>query len=138
MEVRIRAVYEQESVLRDLMHEHPEIAGLRAAVQGRSEDASYYERIRLGELVASAVERRRERDAEAIVEALATAALAVEVGELAHERVVVQASFLVERERQREFDEILDSVADGYGGQIRFKYTGPLPPHSFVELAQTA
>lgn len=138
VEVRIRAVYDEQSVLRDVVREHPEIAGLRAAVQDRSEDAGYYERIRLGELVASAVERRRERDGEAIIEALADAALAVEVGEPAHERVVIQASFLVERERQREFDAILDNVANGYGGQIRFKYTGPLPPHSFVELAQTA
>lgn len=136
VEIRIRAVYEEESLLRDVVREHPEIAGLRAAVQSRSEDAGYYERIRLGELVASAMERRRERDAEAIVDALAAAALAVEVGEPAHERVVLQASFLVARERQREFDKILDRVAEGYGGQIRFKYTGPLPPHSFVELAE--
>jgi hypothetical protein len=138
VEIRIRAVYEEESVLRDVIHDHPEIAGLRASVQDRPADASYYERIRLGELVASAMQGRRERDAQAIVDALAPAALAVEIGEPVHERVVVQASFLVERERQREFDHILDGVANGYGGQIRFKYTGPLPPHSFVELAQTA
>jgi Gas vesicle synthesis protein GvpL/GvpF len=138
VEIRIRAVYEQESMLRDLVRDNPQIAGLRAAVQDRPADASYYERIRLGELVASAMERRRERDGEAIVDALSAASLAVEVGEPTHERVVVQASFLVERARQREFDQTLDGVANGYGGQIRFKYTGPLPPHSFVELAQPA
>ncbi len=136
VEIRIRATYEQESVLRDLVRDHPEIARLRAAVQDRPEDATYYQRIRLGELVASAMEHRRARDAEAILQSLETAALVVEVGEPGHERVVLQASFLVERERQRHFDEILDGVAENYGGQIRFKYTGPLPPHSFVELAE--
>jgi hypothetical protein len=50
---------------------------------------------------------------------------------------VVQASFLVERSRLAEFNAVVDQVAEGYGGQIRFKYTGPLPPHSFVELAGT-
>ena len=135
VEIRIRATYDEQSLLRLLVREHPEIAALRASVQGRSEDAGYYERIRLGELVAAALERRREHDAEAITVALADAALAVETAEPAHERIVVQASFLVERDRLPEFNAIVDQVADGYGGQIRFKYTGPLPPHSFVELA---
>lgn len=138
VEVRIRATYEEKSLLRDVAREHPEIASLREAVRGQPEDASYYGRIRLGELVAAALDRKREHDAQSIVDALAAGALAVDVGQPAHERVVVQASFLVERARIASFDEILEQVADGYGGRIRFKYTGPLPPHSFVELAESA
>jgi hypothetical protein len=135
VEIRIRAAYDEQSLLRDVVREHPEIASLSASVQGRPADAGYYDRIRLGELVAGAVERRREQDAHTIAGALAGAALAVEAAEPAHERVVLQASFLVERARLDQFNAILDQIADGYGGQIRFKYTGPLPPHSFVELA---
>ena len=136
VEIRIRAVYDEESLMQDVVRGNPEIASLRDAVRAGSDDATYYERIRLGELVAAAVERRRERDAEAIVDALASAALAVEVGGLTHERVVVQASFLVERDRLSKFDQLVDDIAGSYGGGIRFKYTGPLPPHSFVELAE--
>lgn len=135
VEIRIRAAYDEQALLRDVVREHPEIASLRASVAERTADATYYERIRLGELVAAAVERHRDRDAHAIIEALGGNALAVETGEPNHERVVVQASFLVERSHLAEFDAIVDQVAEGYGGQIRFKYTGPLPPHSFVELA---
>jgi len=137
VEIRIRATYEQEPLLREVVREHPEIASLREAVRGESNDATYYERIRLGELVAAAIQRRRGHDGRAIVDALAAAALAVEIGEPAHERIVVQASFLVDRDRLVEFDAILDDVAGDYGGRIRFKYVGPLPPHSFVELAQS-
>jgi gas vesicle protein GvpL/GvpF len=136
VEIRIRAIYDEESLMQEVVRENPDIAALRHAVRAGSDDATYYERIRLGELVAAAVERRRERDAEAIVDALASAALAVEVGGPTHERVVVQASFLVERDRLPKFDQLVDDIAGGYGGGIRFKYTGPLPPHSFVELAE--
>jgi gas vesicle protein GvpL/GvpF len=136
VEIRIRAIYDEESLMHDVVHGNADIAALRKAVRAGSDDATYYERIRLGELVAAAVERQRERDAEAIVDALATAALAVEISELTHERVVVQASFLVERDHLPKFDRVLDDIAAGYGGGIRFKYTGPLPPHSFVELAE--
>ena len=136
VEIRIRATYDEKWLLREVVRDVPEIAELRASMQGRTADATYYTRIRLGELVAAAVERRRERDAEAILEALAVAALAVEPGRGAHERLVFQASFLVEQDRLKEFNELLDRIADGYGGWIRFKYTGPLPPHSFVQLAE--
>lgn len=138
VEIRIRAAYEEESLLREVLREHPQIATLRTSVAGRPEDASYYERIRLGELVAAAIERHREIDAHAIIDAVSAQALAVVAGEPRHERVVVQASFLVEQRRLAEFNAIVDQVADSYGGQIRFKYTGPLPPHSFVELAGRA
>jgi Gas vesicle synthesis protein GvpL/GvpF len=136
VEIRIRAVYEEDVLMREVVREHPQIASLRESIRAGSDDATYYERIRLGELVAAAVERRRARDADAIVEALASAAVAVEVGEPTHERVAVQASFLVDRDHLGQFDRIVDDVAASYGGGIRFKYVGPLPPHSFVELAE--
>jgi gas vesicle protein GvpL/GvpF len=134
VEVNVRAVYEEDIVLREVVREDGEIARLRDSVRGRSEDATYYGRIRLGELVAQAVERKRERDAQAILDSLAPTTLAVDVGARAHERVVVSASFLVDRGRLGDFDEILDAVARDQAGRIRFKLTGPRPPHSFVEL----
>jgi hypothetical protein len=137
VEIRIRAAYDEVSLLRDVVRERPQIAMLRNSVATRPANASYYDRIRLGELVAAAVERHREIDAQAIIEALGAHALAVATGEPSHERVVMQASFLVERSHLPAFNAMVDQVAEGYGGQIRFKYTGPLPPHSFVELAGT-
>jgi hypothetical protein len=135
VEVNIRATYEEEIVMREVLAENQQIASLREAIRGKPEDATYYQRIELGERVAEAVERKRELDAEQIVAALSVAADAVEVSPPAHERVAVNASFLVARDRLKEFDEVLDAFAEGQGGRLRFKYTGPLPPHSFVELA---
>ncbi|MDQ6749432.1 MAG: GvpL/GvpF family gas vesicle protein, partial [Actinomycetota bacterium] len=58
----------------------------------------------------------------------------VESGEPGHERVALNASFLVERERMAEFDEAVDELGRARAGRLRLKYTGPLPAHSFVEL----
>jgi Gas vesicle synthesis protein GvpL/GvpF len=41
----------------------------------------------------------------------------------------------VSRNRVDEFDAALDEIARDQADRIRFKSTGPLPPHSFVELA---
>jgi Gas vesicle synthesis protein GvpL/GvpF len=135
IEVNIKGLYDERSVLRELVQENGEIAGLREALRDQPEDATYYERIRLGELVAAALDARRSADEHQIVDRLAEHALGVELGGAMHERMAVNASFLLERERTGEFDRALDQIASEHGGRIRFRYTGPLPPHSFVELS---
>jgi hypothetical protein len=135
VEVNVRATYEEDVVFKEVVREDPEIARLRKAVRDRSTDATYYERIRLGELVATAVERKREHDGAAIVDALSRETLAVQIDAPAHERVVVSASFLVERARMNAFDQLLEEVARERADRMRFKLTGPRAPHSFVELS---
>jgi hypothetical protein len=49
--------------------------------------------------------------------------------------MALNASFLVDRSARKAFDAELDRIAEEQGGRMRFKYTGPLAPHSFVELA---
>ena len=138
VEVNIRAVYEEQPLMREIVKREPEIARLRSELRGKPEDATYYDRIRLGELVAAAVERAREADAQMILDVLNQHAAAAEVGNPAHERVALSASFLLERERIVAFDTALEELARDQSGRVRFKYTGPLPPHSFVELAGAA
>jgi gas vesicle protein GvpL/GvpF len=138
VEVNIRAVYDEQRLMGEIVRENEAIARLRQSLQGQPDDAAYYGRIQLGELVAEAVERTRERDVRTVIDSLVPPALAVEVGQQAHERVVLSGSFLVERHRLDELDVALETLASRQGGRMRFKYTGPLPPHSFVEFAGSA
>jgi hypothetical protein len=135
VEVNLRVLYDEATLMREIVGTEPEIARLREQLRGRSEDATYYDRIRLGELVARAIERVREADARGIVDALAPAVLAVSAAEPAHERIALSASFLVARDRLEDFDRRLDQIAAERSPLMRFKSTGPLPPHSFVELS---
>src|SRR4051812_6754701 len=49
VEVNVKAIYDEAAALREVVAEQPEVAELRQAIQGKPEDATYYERIRLGE-----------------------------------------------------------------------------------------
>jgi hypothetical protein len=135
VELKLRAMYEEETLLREVVREDRDVAELRASLRGHSEDATYYARIRLGELIASAVERKRAVDAAQILGSLSALALAVDVAEPSHERIALGASFLVEQSRLGEFDAAVDRVGVTQAGRMRLRYTGPLPPHSFVRLA---
>jgi hypothetical protein len=134
VEMNVKAIYDEGAVLREVLAENPDIARAREKLQGRSEDATYYERIDLGERIVGALGQKRDADEQAIVDRLAQKALAVEVGQPMHERMAVNASFLVNEQQREEFDAELDRIAESQGGRLRFKATGPLPPHSFVEL----
>lgn len=136
VEMNVRVLYEQDAMMRELVQSDRRIAALRARLQGLPEDATYYDRIQLGELVAQALERKREGDAGELLGALSAASLAVEVLDASHERVVLNASFLLGREQVRDFDDTLEALAATRAGRMRFKCVGPLPPHSFVQLQE--
>lgn len=138
IEINLKVLHDEETILREVLAEIPEAAELRQSIQGKPEDATYYERIRLGELIAQALDDKREQTGPAIVDQLSPYAAAVQVGDPAHERMALNASFLVERENLERFDKAVDELGEEQGGRIRLRYTGPLPPHSFVELEVTA
>ena len=138
VEVNIKGLYEENSVLREVLEQNPQVAELRDSLQGKPEDATYYERIRLGELVAEVVGEKRAVDQQRVVDRLADHALAVDQGEPMHEHMAVNASFLVDQAKLADFDRAVDELGSEEAQRIRFRYTGPLPPHSFVELSVEA
>jgi hypothetical protein len=138
IELRVRATYQEQPLMLEIVREDQDVARLRDMLRGGADDATYYGRIQLGELIARAVERKREVDSGAILDTLVPLALAVEVAEPAHERIVLGASFLVEHGRIGEFDAAVEAVARSQADRMRVKYTGPLPPHSFVRFAGAA
>lgn len=135
-ELKLRATYEEEPLLREVVQEDHDVARLRESLRGAPEDATYYGRIQLGELVSHAIERKRDHDARAIMEALSPLAFAAELTPPPHERIVLNASFLVDRSKLPDFDAAVERVGEQQAGRMRFKYTGPLPPHSFVKFEQ--
>ncbi|MGB9183482.1 MAG: GvpL/GvpF family gas vesicle protein [Solirubrobacteraceae bacterium] len=137
-ELKLRATYEEEPLFREVVQEDQDVARLRESLRGAPEDATYYGRIQLGELVSQAIERKRDHDARAIMEALSPLALAAELTPPPHERIVLNASFLVDRSKLPDFDAAVEQVGERQAGRIRFKYTGPLPPHSFVKFEQVS
>jgi hypothetical protein len=135
VELHLRAVYEEDGLMAEIVASHRDIARLRQSLRGQPADATYYQQIRLGEMVARAVEDARERDLEAILELLAPLAVASDVGAVEHEQVAANISFLVEADDVASFDAAVNELGRASHGRLRFKYTGPLPAYSFVEQA---
>jgi len=136
VELRVKAFYREEAILAEVVRENPRIARLREATSSGSEASTYGLRIELGEVVAAELQARARRDADQILRRLRPLALTVELDDEPIEHQVLRASFLVERDRVRSFDETMDELARSQAPRMDFKYLGPLPPHTFVALEQ--
>ena len=50
------------------------------------------------------------------------------------DKMIMNAAFLLEREREAEFDAAVNRIAKKFGDRLNFKYTGPWPPYNFVNI----
>jgi hypothetical protein len=125
VELTLRALYDEAGVLAAVVRDEPRIAALR----GSSNPA---DQVALGEAVAHALADRRARDADEIVASLSSLAREVEVEERVAEFEVVRAAFLVDRSAVEDVEAYAEELAQRHDGLIRYKLTGPLPPHHFV------
>jgi hypothetical protein len=134
VELSLSAYYVEDAVLAEIVTTTPAIARLRESIRSLPDAATYYERIRLGEMVAAELRRRRAADAALLRERLAPLAVATQEGEDLPERTVLRASFLVPREDVQKFRDEVDALAGESAERMTLKLVGPLPPFSFVDV----
>ncbi|NIS35730.1 MAG: GvpL/GvpF family gas vesicle protein, partial [Actinobacteria bacterium] len=105
----LRGRYDETTVLAEVVAENPAIAELRERTRGLPEDATYYDRARLGELVAHALAGKREADGRAILDRLLPHAVTYRLRDGARIDHLVDAAFLVAADEQGAFDRAAES-----------------------------
>jgi hypothetical protein len=127
----LRARYELDAVLPEIIEGDQNIRALHERVRGLSEEAAHFDRIQLGELISKALEGRRQSDAAQVLGDLEPIAVTGKLLDPEQPDEVVNAAFLVERSRQQEFEDKVDEVG-GRFPMLRLKLLGPLAPYDFV------
>jgi gas vesicle protein GvpL/GvpF len=133
VQLTLRAFYDEQRLLGGVVRDFPEIRELRDRLRRVPEAASYYDRIRLGELVAAAIERQRERDTEFVLNRLGGIAHAARCEDRTTQDTAVIAAFLVDRVRVDEFSAAVQRLVDEVGERMRIRYVGPSPAYSFAD-----
>jgi Gas vesicle synthesis protein GvpL/GvpF len=133
VELAVKVSYDEDAIMRQLVASDPAIASMHERIAGIDPDAAYYERIRLGEQVAAALEERRDRDAEEVYDALCAIADDVSAGEPLNPQMVVNGNFLV---RRTDVDTFYDTVGSATRDhpEMQVRFIGPLPPYSFSDV----
>lgn len=134
VELGLKAYWYEERLFDDVLAENEPIRVLRDQLQGTSEAESYYERIRLGEMIEAAIDAKRERERAQILDKLVPLAEKHRLSHIGTERMVLNASFLLPRAREKLFDTAVEELDQALGQRMKFKYIGPVPPYNFVNL----
>jgi hypothetical protein len=129
VQLNVKAVYDEEELLRDIVRMNPELARLRGQAAGHAQQ------VRLGEIVAGFVIERRDADVARLIDGLSQLADDIAVDDPAGEFIALKASFLVARANVKGFDAQLEQLARREQPVIRLEVIGPLPPTAFAEAA---
>jgi hypothetical protein len=136
VEYIVKARYDENAILAEVLEENEEAAGLREQIRGKSEDATRDARIRLGEIIHQAIENKRGADTQALAEAMESHSVAYAAMEPTHEYGAAHVAFLVETSRGSEFEQALDDAARERQERMAFRLLGPLAAYDFVVTTQ--
>jgi Gas vesicle synthesis protein GvpL/GvpF len=131
-EFAVVGVYVEDVLIREVLQEEPEAARLRERIRGLPEDAAYYDRVRLGELIVKAMDEKRQADTEELVAALEPFTVDAAMRTPAGEDTAADVAFLVTEERLPEFEDAVDELGERWAGRVRLRMIGPLAPYDFV------
>ncbi|MGC0251425.1 GvpL/GvpF family gas vesicle protein [Pseudactinotalea sp. Z1748] len=128
----LRARYVEASILNEVVAENPEVSRLRDATRGDSSEATYYERIRLGELIVGQMQDKAKQDAGRILETIRPLVRDLRMRETSQAEDVLDVALLVPHEDRSTFEGALEQVAATMHDRVTFRLVGPQAPYDFA------
>jgi len=134
IEFGLKVNWDKDQVIREIETENEEIRRLKEEISSNTSTSTYFSRMQLGRVVESALQAKADAYVSEIYEALRDAAIASRSNKPIGDKMIMNAAFLVEREKTKSFDDQISEIAKKYENKLSFLYTGPWPPYNFVNI----
>lgn len=134
VEFGLKVNWDREKVIDEIEEKNEEIRILKEQIASRKTGSTYFARMQLGRLVEGALLEQADAFLRDIYAALRDVAVASRANKPIGDKMIMNAAFLVERDRETEFDNQVREIATEFEGKLSFKYTGPWPPYNFVHI----
>jgi hypothetical protein len=128
----IKGRYVEQAILDEVLSENDEAAQLREEIRGANEDATRDVRIQLGEIINEAITAKREKDTQALLDAMADKCVASAVQEPAHELDAGNVAFLIDTSREKDIEQVVGDLAEKWDGRVELRLLGPMAAYDFV------
>ena len=133
LEFALRVNWARDEVLAEIERDDENIRRLKEEIS-KSQQSTYFARMQLGRLVDQALADKSDAYVRDIYEYLREAAIASRSNKPIGDKMIMNAAFLVQRDRADIFDRKVQEIAQRYEGKLSFRYTGPWPPWNFVTI----
>lgn len=134
LEFGLKVNWDREQVINELKREHEEIRRFQQEITRKHLQSTYFARMQLGRMIDKALVERSAQYLREIYEGLRGVSVASRDNKPIGDKMIMNAAFLIEREREADFDAAVNRIAKRFGDRLNFKYTGPWPPYNFVNI----
>jgi hypothetical protein len=132
LEFGLKVLWDRDLIIKELENDNEDIRRLKGEITSQK-GSTYFARMQYGRLVDAALQQRSEKFVHDIFEALRPVSVASRANKPIGDRMIMNAAFLVRRDKETDFDEIVKRIGAALA-VLTFKYTGPWPPYNFVNI----
>ncbi|PXV85958.1 gas vesicle protein GvpL/GvpF [Lachnotalea glycerini] len=116
--------------------ENDDIRRMKKQIAGMNEQLAVNLKVELGRMVKKALEKKQGELESKIFLKLKKFSSHARSNECNTVNMVLNASFLIEKEKLDLFTEELNKLTPSYDEKYMIKFTGPWPPYNFVEISK--
>ena len=132
VEFGLKVLWDRDVMVREIENDDEDIRRLKneiSAVPG----STYFARMQYGRQIEAALQTRSEQYVADIFNQLRDVSVAARANKPIGEKMIMNAAFLVSRDKETAFDAKVKEVGALYD-KLNFRYTGPWPPYNFVNI----
>jgi Gas vesicle synthesis protein GvpL/GvpF/DnaJ domain len=130
VEVEVAATWDLQRVLGNLARD-PEVMKAKSAAAQAPPEERLAHQVNVGKIVKEALDRRRARCQQMLLEATGPLAERVQPNALLSDELVFNVAFLLRRSAMTEFEAAIDRLDAELAGSYLLRVIGPLPPYTF-------
>ena len=135
VELGVKGIWRNIGIIfKEITEENREIKKLKEKIQNDIGKKNTQAKMEVGKMVEKALAKKKDIEAEGIVDALRRTAFDCKLNKTTGDEMFINAAFLVDKGREKEFDNIMDDLSEEYKDRIKFMYAGPLPVFNFVNI----
>jgi len=114
--------------------EQKEIRQLKQSLLRKEGGVTVDDQMGVGVLVKRHLDKRKAGYADQIQTALSKVSEDFKAHDLMDDKMVLNTAFLINRNRQKDFEQRVEEVNNEFEEKFNFRCVGPLPPYSFYTL----
>ena len=132
VELGLKAIFDEKQIYQNILSKNKEIRLSKERLINQPLEKTYQERAKLGMMVEAALNGEKDKARTLALRSLEGLAEDCVVNDNYGERMFLNASFLVDRSKEEEFNRKVDELNEKLGQGVKLKYVEGLPPFNFV------
>jgi len=134
IELDVVAQWELPKVMAAIYRDSPHIQSKQREFALKGVKVAVEEKVTLGQLVAELLQTKKASSTQLILQTLKEEALDLCLHEVANDEMILNAAFLLEKQREEPFNETVTLLDQKLENAVNFRVVGPLPAYSFSTI----